>query len=315
MLVFASSAPGGQSIPCLAGLAWHCLNYRKEKIMNILSLFDGMSCGRIAAERAGLRVDNYYASEIDKHAIKVSQANWPDIQHLGDVESWREWGIDWASIDLLIAGSPCQGFSFAGKQLAFEDPRSKLFFVFVDILNHIKELNHDVKFMLENVKMKKEFLDVITDRVGVEPEFINSKDYSACERPRHYWFNFEFNRTEPSPLSFGNFVDYSITENTMSDGWHEWWEKNKEFQLKKSYSRIVESHDQGITMTARQYASWNGNFIPTPEGKLRKPIKSELAKLVGAPSNYFDNTSQRQAELMCGNGWQVDTITHIFKHI
>lgn len=130
--------------------------------MNILSLFDGMSCGRIAAERAGLKVDKYYASEVDKHAIKVSQANWPDIVHLGDVTKWREWQIDWAGIDLLIGGSPCQGFSFAGKQLAFDDPRSALFFVYVDILNHIRSLNPEVKFMLENVKMKKEHLSVIS---------------------------------------------------------------------------------------------------------------------------------------------------------
>jgi len=95
--------------------------------MNVLSLFDGMSCGRIAAERAGLTVTKYYASEVDKYAIKVSQANWPDIIQLGDVTRWREWDIDWASVDLLIGGSPCQGFSFAGKQLAFGDPRSKLF--------------------------------------------------------------------------------------------------------------------------------------------------------------------------------------------
>lgn len=123
--------------------------------MKVLSLFDGMSCGRIALERAGITVDAYYAAEIDKHAVKVSQANWPDIVHLGDVTKWKEWSIDWASIDLLIGGSPCQGFSFAGKQLAFDDPRSKLFFVYVDILNHIRNVNPSVKFMLENVKMKK----------------------------------------------------------------------------------------------------------------------------------------------------------------
>jgi DNA (cytosine-5)-methyltransferase 3A len=126
-----------------------------------------MSCGRIAAERAGLPVTKYYASEVDKHAIKVSQANWPDIIQLGDVTKWREWGVDWASIDLLIGGSPCQGFSFAGKQLAFDDPRSALFFVYVDILNHIRSVNPSVKFMLENVKMKKEHLDVINKYLGV----------------------------------------------------------------------------------------------------------------------------------------------------
>lgn len=95
--------------------------------INVLSLFDGMSCGRIALERASIEVDNYYASELDKYAITVTQANWPKTIQMGDVTKWPHWDIDWSSIDLVIGGSPCQGFSFAGKQLAFDDPRSKLF--------------------------------------------------------------------------------------------------------------------------------------------------------------------------------------------
>lgn len=142
--------------------------------MNVLSLFDGMSCGRIALDRANIQVGKYYASEIDKYAIQVSEDNYSDIVRLGDVTNWRDWSIDWASIDLLIAGSPCQGFSFAGKQLAFDDPRSALFFVFVDIKKHISEARlragkTPLKFLLENVRMKKEFLDVISEHVGVEP--------------------------------------------------------------------------------------------------------------------------------------------------
>lgn len=142
--------------------------------MKVLSLFDGMSCGRIALDRAGVFVEKYYASEVDKYAMKVSQHNWPGNIQLGDVTKWKEWDIDWSGIDLLIGGSPCQGFSFAGKQLAFDDPRSKLFFVFVDILKHIKSANPDVKFMLENVWMKKEHLAVISEMLGVQPVFINS---------------------------------------------------------------------------------------------------------------------------------------------
>ena len=107
--------------------------------MKVLSLFDGISCGMIALERAGIAVDAYYASEIDNNAIAISQNNYPNIIRLGDVTKWREWDIPWADIDLLIGGSPCQGFSFAGKQLNFNDPRSKLFFEFVDVLNHIKK--------------------------------------------------------------------------------------------------------------------------------------------------------------------------------
>ena len=159
--------------------------------MKVLSLFDGISCGMVALERAGIPVDAYYASEIDKNAIAISQKNYPNIIRLGDVTKWREWDIPWEEIDLLIGGSPCQGFSFAGKGLNFNDPRSKLFFEFVDILNHIKIVNPGVKFLLENVKMKKEHEDVITNLLGVAPQKINSECLSAQKRNRLYWFNWE----------------------------------------------------------------------------------------------------------------------------
>jgi DNA (cytosine-5)-methyltransferase 3A len=157
--------------------------------INVLSCFDGMSCGQIALKNLGIPVNNYYASEIDKHAIKVTQHNFPNTIQLGDVTKWREWDIDWASINLIMAGSPCQGFSFAGKQLAFEDERSKLFFVFVEILNHCKSLNPNVKFLLENVKMKKEHELVISRYMGVAPIEINSALVSAQNRVRNYWTN------------------------------------------------------------------------------------------------------------------------------
>jgi site-specific DNA-cytosine methylase len=134
------------------------LNLKK---MNVLSLFDGMSCGQIALERAEIKINKYYSSEIDKHAIKVTQANYPDTIQLGDIKLWREWKIDWSSIDLVMGGSPCQGFSFSGKQLNFEDPRSKLFFEFAEILSNVKQHNPNVKFLLENVKMKKEYEEII----------------------------------------------------------------------------------------------------------------------------------------------------------
>jgi DNA-cytosine methyltransferase len=151
--------------------------------MNILSLFDGMSCGRLALDRLGIKVDKYYASEIDKYAIEVSSANYPDIIQIGDVCDVK--GEDYPDIDLVMAGSPCQGFSFAGNQLAFDDPRSALFFEFVRILKEVKPKY----FLLENVKMKKEFLDVISEHVGVEPILINSALVSAQNRLRYYWTN------------------------------------------------------------------------------------------------------------------------------
>ncbi len=151
--------------------------------MNVLSLFDGMSCGRIALERLGIPVDNYYASEIDKYAIQVSQANYPDIIQVGDVTELDTSTLP--KIDLIMGGSPCQGFSFAGKQLAFDDPRSALFFEFVRCVEELKPKY----FLLENVRMKKEYLDVISEYMGVEPIMINSALVSAQNRVRFYWTN------------------------------------------------------------------------------------------------------------------------------
>lgn len=277
--------------------------------MKVLSLFDGMSSGQIALNRIGIKPETYYASEVDKHAIKVTMANYPGTVQLGDVTKWRDWPIDWAGIDLLIGGSPCQGFSFAGKQLAFDDPRSKLFFVYVDILNHIRSVNPSVKFMLENVKMKKEHLQVITEYLGVEPVFISSALVSGCERPRYYWANWNIEQPKETGLCFLAYVSDFVQ---MGDGWNKWWEENKEFQQKKVYSKLVSAGEKGITMTARQYASWNGNFFYN-NGVICKPGKKSLAALVGAPVNYFDQASQRQAETMSGNGWTVEVIAHNFK--
>jgi len=178
-----------------------------KKKINVLSLFDGMSCGRIALERSGIDVKTYYASEIDKYSIQVSEDNYPDIVRLGDVIKWREWTIDWASIDLLIGGSPCQGFSFAGKQLAFNDPRSVLFFEYVAILNHIKEVNPKVKFLLENVKMKKEYMNVISQMLQVKPMFINSSLLSAQNRQRYYWFNWFVSEPKDKGIILKDILD------------------------------------------------------------------------------------------------------------
>lgn len=153
------------------------------KNLKVLSLFDGISAGRVALERAGIPVESYHASELDKYPIKVTQANWPDTIQIGDVTKWREWDIP--QPDLIIGGSPCQGFSFAGKQLNFDDPRSKLFFEFADIVKHYKPK----WFLLENVKMKKEYQNIISEVLGVQPIEINSALVSAQNRKRLYWTN------------------------------------------------------------------------------------------------------------------------------
>ena len=151
--------------------------------MKVLSLFDGISCGRLALERAGIPVEKYYASEIDKYAIQIAQKNYPDTIQIGDVTKLNY--LELLDIDLVIGGSPCQGFSFAGKQLNFNDPRSKLFFEFVRAVKTIKPKY----FLLENVKMKQEFQDIISEQLGVRPIEINSSLVSAQNRKRLYWTN------------------------------------------------------------------------------------------------------------------------------
>ncbi|MCC7514560.1 MAG: DNA (cytosine-5-)-methyltransferase [Bacteroidia bacterium] len=164
--------------------------------ITVLSLFDGMSCGQIALKELGIEVDAYYAAEIDKHAIKVTQHNFPNTIQLGDVT--KVFAKDFPKIDLVIGGSPCQGFSFAGKGLNFQDPRSKLFFEFVRL---VKECNPKY-FLLENVKMKKEHEVVISQQMGVAPIVINSSLVSAQNRVRNYWTNIN---QKPSGL-FGDMI-------------------------------------------------------------------------------------------------------------
>ena len=290
--------------------------------MNILSLFDGMSCGMIAAERAGLKIDNYYASEIDKYATKVSHANYPNIIRLGDVEKWKEWDIDWSSIDLLIGGSPCQGFSFAGKQLAFNDPRSALFFEFVNIRNHISKARSmaelgEVKFLLENVKMKKQHLDVISGLLGVEPMFINSSLVSAQNRQRFYWFNWGASLPD----------DLSIHMNDILDGGYR-STRPKAYCLDANYGKGT-NFRRYFYCGSRQLVLEPG-YMPSPMTKetangvmrsdgsrWRKLSVAECERLQTVPAGYVDNVSIPEVEKykVLGNGWTVDVITHLLKEL
>ena len=270
--------------------------------MNVLSLFDGMSCGRIALDRAGIQVNKYYASELDKYAIKVSQANYPDIEHLGDVTKWREWDIDWASIDLLIGGSPCQGFSFAGKQLAFDDPRSALFFVYVDILNHIKSINPNVKFMLENVRMKKEFLTIITEQVGVEPIFINSSLVSAQNRQRYYWCNWDVEQPEDKGILLKDIIDDGFVE------------KEKSWCVLESWNRFPKKTESAI---GRYRRSMMPIIFKTKDCDFHNGWRElnifEVERLQTVPNGYCKSLSEKKAKGILGNGWTVDVITHILR--
>jgi DNA-cytosine methyltransferase len=312
------------------------------KKINVLSLFDGISCGMVALERAEIPVNKYYASEIDKYAIKVSNKNYPNIIQLGDINNWKSWDIEWDKIDLLIGGSPCQGFSFAGKQLNFNDERSKLFFVYVDILNHIKKLNSNVKFLLENVKMKKEYLDVISQHLGIKPVFINSSLVSAQNRQRYYWTNIgNGNIEQPEDKNIylkdiledgftNRHKDLCLDANYFKGG-------NLKNYFEKHRRQLIFSKD-GLCHIAD--ADLRGNDcikkVYHPDGKCptlttiggghrepkilyndgwRKLTPIECERLQTLPDNYTDEISNSQRYKCLGNGWTVDVIAHILKHM
>lgn len=220
--------------------------------LTVVSLFDGMACGLQALKECNIPVKRYYAFEIDKYAMQVAKKNHPEIIHCGSVidADFRQF----KGADLLIGGSPCQGFSFAGKQLAFDDPRSKLFFEFVRAKNEIQPRH----FLLENVKMKKVFENVITEYVGVEPVEINSALVSAQNRRRLYWCNWNVEQPEDKGVLLKGIVHENTNLEPQNDSWVTWWKKNADYQLSKGYSRL--DGEKAATLTARQYACWNGNF-------------------------------------------------------
>lgn len=223
--------------------------------MNVLSLFDGMSCGQIALNRIGLKPQNYFAAEIDKHAIKVTQENYPDTVQLGDVTQVTAKNLP--QIDLLIGGSPCQGFSFAGKQLNFSDPRSALFFEFTRLIKECKPKY----FLLENVIMKNEYQKVITEMLGVEPVEINSSLVSAQNRRRLYWTNIPgINQPGDRGIKLKYILQPFTDEKYVVTGkWLEWLKRNGKERIKKKFLSV--NTEKGIRMTARKYANWNGNFV------------------------------------------------------
>ena len=232
--------------------------------MKVLSLFDGMSCGQIALSKLGIKVDKYYASEIDKYAIQITQKNFPDTVQLGDICEID--AKDFKDVDLILAGSPCQGFSFAGKQLAFDDPRSSLFFEFVRLLKEIRPKY----FLLENVRMKKEFLEVITEQVSacytaddvapeykdifgsvkLEPHFINSSLLSAQSRQRYYWTNIpNIQQPEDKGIVLRDVLEYEPQDPTlMSDNF-----VARQIKNEKDGCLITEGKEKASNLSAEEY--------------------------------------------------------------
>ena len=262
--------------------------------MRVVSLFDGMACGYEALKRAGITPTLYYAAEIDKHAIQIAKKNHPWIIHMGDVTQWREWNIDWSKIDLLIGGSPCQGFSFAGKQLAFDDPRSKLFFVYVDILNHIKSVNPNVKFLLENVKMKKEYLAVISEQLGVQPTFVNSSLVSAQNRQRYYWANWEFEQPEDKNIKWGDIRQTGVNEFYYTEKGLQWLARHSQ---RKNKTLDIWSDEEKVQMLeASHYKNYSSQRF---FGVCDLPSDGEC---VAAMRGRYLKEGRRNDFLQCENG-------------
>ena len=303
--------------------------------MNVLSLFDGMSCGRIALERAGVHVTNYYASEIDKFAIKVARKNCPDtIQH-GDVKDVK--ATDFPNgIDLLIGGSPCQGFSFSGKRLDFDDPRSKLFFEYVRLLRDLKPK----WFLLENVRMKQECQDVISDHLGVKPIAINSSLVSAQNRYRLYWTNIPFTELEDRKIMLKDILEDGFTDRDKSHcldanyfkggNLKSYFEKHRRQLVfsKEGLCHVGEADVNGSQIIRRVYhPSGKGPALTTCTGGHREPKISidekgwrkltpkECERLQTVPDGYTDHVSNTQRYKMLGNGWTIDIIVHFLRNI
>lgn len=276
--------------------------------MNVLSLFDGMSCGRIALDKIGIEPTNYYASEVDKWAIEVSQANYPDITHLGDVTKYEDWELP--KIDLLIGGSPCQSISGLGDGSGLQG-KSGLLYRYLECLNKYKPKY----FLLENVSGKKEAIDEITKQMGVEPILINSHTLSGQNRKRLYWTNIP-NVTQPEDkgVMLCDVLEEGIPESSLlSPGRLRWLLSEKgQGTIKKGYAKIDPLKAQ--CLTARSDASWNSNYV-TRCGQITKLTPVEYERLQTVPDNYTSCVSDSQRYKMLGNGWTVDVIAHILAHI
>jgi len=300
--------------------------------INVLSLFDGISCGQVALERAGIKVNNYFASEIDKHAIKVTQSNYPNTKQIGDVTKVN--GIDLPKIDLLMGGSPCQGFSFSGKQLNFEDPRSKLFFEFVRLIDEVKPKY----WLLENVVMKQEYQDVISQHLGVGPVKLNSALTSAQNRVRLYWANFEITEptdqgiklediledTEmigPSAIRGGRLNKATILGRRLDErGKRQDYDKTVPITQCLEVRASNRDKSNCLTTVAKDTVLTTMEVGRHPDAFNRKlPFRNytkiERCRLMNLPDNYCDEISDNQTVKATGNGWEVGMITHIFNQM
>lgn len=307
--------------------------------MKVLSLFDGISCGMVALERASIPVEKYVAYEIDNYAIKISKANYPQIEHCGDVITADF--TKYKDFDLLIGGSPCQGFSFAGKQLNFNDPRSRLFFEYARALKEARPKY----FLLENVPMAKDIQDTLSEIIGVQPVKIDSQYFSAQQRKRLYWTNIPIAEYEDKGIMLEDIVEpdalvdrdkaHAIIGSIGRTTHREYFKKNqgqivyKAIELSNIYGGFKEKHPRvHINKSVTIRTARGGGTIPSliindkvhnftlEEMKkcIRKVTPLECERLQTLPDNYTDKGVSNTQRYNCiGNGWTVDVLAHIFR--
>ena len=287
--------------------------------MNILSLFDGISCGQIALNKLNISYNNYFASEIDSSAIKVTQYNFPNTKQIGDVIKVK--GNNLPEIDLLMGGSPCQSFSNAGKGEGFNG-KSGLFWEYVRILKEIKPKY----FLFENVKMKKEWKEIITKALEVEPVEINGKYFTPQNRPRLFWSNILI---ENIPTQYDhclkNILDtadesYYLTEKQLSilDLNFKWSEND--IIRHKAGKHQQDNFYRYDGIMACLSASHHGaarhlTKIYLPDGRIRRLTENEVEKLQAVPIDYTNCVSSSKRYELLGNGWNVDVIIFILKNL
>lgn len=292
--------------------------------MIVLSLFDGISCGKVALDDLGLKNYTYYASEIDKDAILVSEANHKDIIRLGDVTkiSYKDGDLFTENgnffvgkVDLLIGGSPCQSFSqaaaYSGNQDGF-DGKSKLFFEYLRILNEIKQDNPNIKFLLENVKMKKESKKELDEYLGVEGVYCNSSLVSFQKRSRYYWTNWSWGIPEDKGVSFQNYKGVGVTKdcvpNQTASRIRMW--RNGDGNNSQGSCANITNADKVYCLTTKQDRCPNSGMIEH-EGFARYLSQNEMEIAQTLPIGYTSCVSYNKAAKALGNSWTKDVIKHI----
>ena len=276
--------------------------------MNVLSLFDGISCGQIALNRANISYDKYFASEIKPHAIKCTLDNYPNTIQLGDVTKVDSTTLP--RIDLLIGGSPCKGISLLNRnQEGLEHSESKLFWEYIRLLDETKPKY----YLLENTHGNKEATNTITEILGVKPISINSKLVSAQNRPRYYWTNIpDIKQPLDKGITTNDIFDYS---GVLVDECRVKWlnSGSGEKSINRGFTRVNPYPKSGC-LTALGHKKWNENYLYR-DGVYRYLSQTELEKLQTLPVGYTKILYYDEAYDCIGDGWTVDVIAHIFKNI